>query len=162
MFKPFRKALNMVEKIVKNMRKIILALAITLFNANTGFAQKVTCVNDLKRFYTEYLSYLLSDEIKTDSIVKNYCTAELYKEWNKVVNEIGLYDPFTNGLCENAELMKSTLVVRKDSEGYVVSFNYLTWPDNKTKTESVIIYVNTNGKISHTKRPSDGYVIPEQ
>ena len=144
------------------MRKIILALAITLFNANTGFAQKVTCVNDLKRFYTEYLSYLLSDEIKTDSIVKNYCTAELYKEWNEIVNEIGLYDPFTNGLCENAELMKSTLVVRKDSEGYVVSFNYLTWPDNKTRTESVIIYVNTNGKISHTKRPLDGYMIPEK
>ena len=144
------------------MRKIILALAITLFNINTGFAQKVTCVNDLKSFYTEYLSYLLSDEIKTDSIVKNYCTAELYKEWNEIVNEIGLYDPFTNGLCENAELMKSTLVVRKDSEGYVVSFNYLTWPDNKTKTESVIIYVNANGKISHTKRPSDGYMIPEK
>ena len=159
MSKPVHKVLDMVEK---NMRKIILALAITLFNINTGFSQKVTCVNDLKRFYTEYLSYLLSDEIKTDSIVKNYCTAELYKEWNKVVNEIGLYDPFTNGLCENAELMKKTLVVKKEGNEYVVSFNYLTWPDNKTKTESVIIYVNANGKISHTKRPSDGLMIPEK
>ena len=117
---------------------------------------------DLKKFYTEYLSYLLSDEIKTDSIVKNYCTSELYKEWNEIVNEIGLYDPFTNGLFEDAELMKSTLVIKKEGNEYVVSFNYLTWPDNKTKTESVIIYVNTNGKISHTKRPSDGYMIPEQ
>jgi hypothetical protein len=144
------------------MRKIILALAITLFNANTGFAQKVTCVNDLKRFYTEYLSYLLSDEIKTDSIVKNYCTKELYKEWNKVVNEIGLYDPFTNGIFDDVDLMKSTLVIKKEGNEYVVSFNYLTWPDNKTKTESVIIYVNTNGKISHTKRPSDGYMSPEK
>ena len=159
MSKPVHKVLDMVEK---NMRKIILALAITLFNINTGFSQKVTCVNDLKRFYTEYLSYLLSDEIKTDSIVKNYCTAELYKEWNEIVNEIGLYDPFTNGLCENAELMKKTLVVKKEGNEYVVSFNYLTWPDNKTKTESVIIYVNANGKISHTKRPSDGLMIPEK
>jgi len=159
MSKPVHKVLDMVEK---NMRKIILALAITLFNANTGFAQKVTCVNDLKRFYTEYLSHFVSDGIKTDSIVKNYCTKEFYKEWNEIVNEKGLYDPFTNGIFDDEDLMKSTLVVRKDSEGYVVSFNYLTWPDNKTKTESVIIYVNTNGKISHTKRPSDGYMIPEK
>lgn len=150
-----------IRKIARNkMRQIILILAITLFNANTGFAQKVTCVNDLKRFYTEYLSYLLSDDIKTDSLVKNYCTKGLYKEWNEVVNEIGLYDPFTNGLSESADLMKKTLVVKKEGNEYVVSFNYLTWPDNKTKTESVIIYVNANGKISHTKRPSDGYMSP--
>jgi hypothetical protein len=131
-------------------------------SATTCNAQTITSTNDLKRFYTEYLSYLLSDEIKTDSIVKNYCTAELYKEWNKVVNEIGLYDPFTNGIFDDVDLMKSTLVIKKEGNEYVVSFNYLTWPDNKTKTESVIIYVNTNGKISHTKRPSDGYMSPEK
>ena len=42
MFMPFRKVLDMVEKKIKNMRKIILALAITLFNINTGFAQNNT------------------------------------------------------------------------------------------------------------------------
>ena len=141
------------------MRKILLI--ISLFFCISYCDAQVSNKEDLKKFYTEYLSYLLSDEIKTDSIVKNYCTAELYKEWNKVVNEIGLYDPFTNGIFDDEDLMKSTLVVRKDSEGYVVSFNYLTWPDNKTKTERVIIYVNANGKISHTKRPSEGYMIPE-
>lgn len=135
-------------------------LFLLFFGLATCEAQ-ISNKEDLKKFYTEYLSYLLSDEIKTDSIVKNYCTAELYKEWNEIVNEIGLYDPFTNGLCENAELMKSTLVIKKEGNEYVVSFNYLTWPDNKTKTESVIIYVNANGKISHTKRPSDGYMISE-
>ena len=146
------------------MRKIYnyFLIACFILSATTCNAQTITSTNDLKKFYTEYLSYLLSDEIKTDSIVKNYCTKELYKEWNKVVNEIGLYDPFTNGLSENAELMKKTLVVKKEGNEYVVSFNYLTWPDNKTKTESVIIYVNTNGKISHTKRPSDGYMSPEK
>ena len=146
---------------MKKIYNYILTICFVL-SATTCNAQTITSTNDLKRFYTEYLSYLLSDEIKTDSIVKNYCTAELYKEWNKVVNEIGLYDPFTNGIFDDEDLMKSTLFVRKDSEGYVVSFNYLTWPDNKTKTESVIIYVNTNGKISHTKRPSDGYMSPEK
>ena len=131
-------------------------------SATTCNAQTITSASDLKSFYTEYLSHFVSDGIKTDSIVKNYCTKEFYKEWNEIVNEIGLYDPFTNGLSENAELMKKTLVVKKEGNEYVVSFNYLTWPDNKTKTESVIIYVNTNGKISHTKRPSDGYMSPEK
>ena len=146
------------------MKKIYNYILIVCFilSATTCNAQTITSTNDLKRFYTEYLSYLLSDEIKTDSIVKNYCTAELYKEWNKVVNEIGLYDPFTNGIFDDEDLMKSTLVIKKEGNEYVVSFNYLTWPDNKTKTESVIIYVNTNGKISHTKRPSDGYMSPEK
>ena len=142
------------------MRKILLI--ISLFFCISYCDAQVSNKEDLKKFYTEYLSYLLSDEIKTDSIVKNYCTAELYKEWNKVVNEIGLYDPFTNGIFDDEDLMKSTLVIKKEGNEYVVSFNYLTWPDNKTKTESVIIYVNTNGKISHTKRPSDGYMSPEK
>ncbi len=143
------------------MNRLFFSLFLLFCGLATCEAQ-ISNKEDLKKFYTEYLSYLLSDEIKTDSIVKNYCTAELYKEWNEIVNEIGLYDPFTNGLCENVELMKSTLVIKKEGNEYVVSFNYLTWPDNKTKTESVIIYVNANGKISHTKRPSDGYMIPEQ
>ena len=146
------------------MRKIYnyILIACFILLATTCNAQTITSASDLKSFYTEYLSHFVSDGIKTDSIVKKYCTKEFYKEWNEIVNEKGLYDPFTNGIFDDEDLMKSTLVVRKDSEGYVVSFNYLTWPDNKTKTESVIIYVNTNGKISHTKRPSDGYMIPEQ
>ena len=143
------------------MNRLFFSFFLLFFGLATCEAQ-ISNKEDLKKFYTEYLSYLLSDEIKTDSIVKNYCTSELYKEWNEIVNEIGLYDPFTNGLFEDAELMKSTLVIKKEGNEYVVSFNYLTWPDNKTKTESVIIYVNANGKISHTKRPSDGYMIPEQ
>jgi hypothetical protein len=73
-----------------------------------------------------------------------------------MVNEKGLYDPFTNGFVDDLKLMKNTLVVRKKRHNYVVSFNYLAWPDVKTKTESVIVYVNANGKISHTKRASDG------
>ncbi|MBR2185423.1 MAG: hypothetical protein IJ897_08405 [Prevotella sp.] len=142
------------------MKKILLIISLC-FCISYCDAQ-VSNKEDLKKFYTEYLSYFVSDGIKTDSIVKNYCTKELYKEWNEVVNEIGLYDPFTNGIFDDEDLMKKTLVVKKEGNEYVVSFNYLTWPDNKTKTESVIIYVNANGKISHTKRPSDGYMIPEK
>ena len=141
------------------MRKILLI--ISLFFCISYCDAQVSNEEDLKRFYTEYLSSFVSDGIKTDSIVKNYCTKELYKEWNRVVNEIGLYDPFTNGICDDEDLMKKTLVIKKEGNEYVVSFNYLRrWPDNKTETESVIIYVNTKGKISHTKRPSDGYMTP--
>ena len=141
------------------MRKILLI--ISLFFCISYCDAQVSNKEDLKKFYTEYLSYFVSDGIKTDSIVKNYCTAELYKEWNEIVNEKGLYDPFTNGIFDDEDLMKSTLVIKKEGNEYVVSFNYLTWPDNKTKTESVIIYVNANGKISHTKRPTDGYMTHE-
>ena len=133
-----------------------------LLNIGNIMAQKITNENDLKNFYIEYLSNLLSNEVKTDSLVKAYCTKELYTEWDEVVNKIGLYDPFTNGVCDNTEMMKKTLVVKKDSDGYSVSFDYLTWPDNKTVTESVIIFVNADGKISHTKRPLDGYMTPSK
>src|SRR5574344_2282094 len=140
------------------MKKTILILIITLLNISNALAQRITDVKDLKKFYTEYFSYILqiSDEPKLDSLVKTYCTKEFHKAWNEDVNEIGLYDPLTNGFGENPDLMKNTLVIKKESNSYIVSFNYLTWPDNKTMTESVIVYVNADGKISHTKRPSDG------
>ena len=146
------------------MRKIYnyILTACFILSATTCNAQTITSASDLKKFYTEYLSHFVSDGIKTDSIVKKYCTKEFYKEWNEIVNEIGLYDPFTNGIFDDEDLMKKTLVIKKEGNEYVVSFNYLTWPDNKTKTESVIIYVNANGKISHTKRPTDGYMTPEK
>lgn len=98
------------------MKKIIFLLSL-FFGLATCNAQ-VSNEEDLKRFYTEYLSHFVSDGIKTDSIVKNYCTKEFYKEWNEIVNEKGLYDPFTNGIFDDEDLMKSTLVVRKNGEGY--------------------------------------------
>ncbi|MDE5570474.1 MAG: hypothetical protein K2I86_00205, partial [Prevotella sp.] len=81
--------------------------------------------------------------------------------WNEDVNEIGLYDPLTNGFCDDYNMMKTPLSGREEDNYYIVSFNYLTWPDKKTQTESVIVYVNSDGKISHTKRPSDGYMTPD-
>src|SRR5574344_777368 len=138
------------------MKKTILILTILLSTILNVSAQTITNAEELKRFYTEYLSVLGSNGRKMDSLVKTYCTKEFHKAWNREVNEIGLYDPLTNGFCGNPDLMKNTLVIKKESNSYVVSFNYLTWPDNKTMTESVIVYVNADGKISHTKRPSDG------
>lgn len=139
------------------MKKAILFLAITLQNICNSFAQKITNEKELKNFYTEYSSNLFSS--KVDSIVKAYCTKELYEAWYTDVTEIGLYDPLTNGACEDSETMRNSLVVRKESDGYVVSFDYSTW-DDKTATETVKIYVNADGKISHTKRVSDGLIIP--
>ena len=144
------------------MKKTILILAILLSTIQNVSAQTITNAEGLKRFYTEYLSVLGSNGTKLDSLVRIYCTKEFYKAWNREVCEIGLYDPLTNGFCDDQELMKNTLVIKKESNSYVVSFNYLTWPDNKTMTESVIVYVNADGKISHTKRPSDGLLIPEE
>ena len=77
------------------------------------------------------------------------------------IENFDLQDITTPG-CDDLDFMKNTLVVKKENDSYVVSFNYLTWPDNKTMCESVIVYVNSDGKISHTKRPSDGYMIPEE
>ena len=60
------------------------------------------------------------------------------------------------------DLLKKTVAVCKEGDHYVVSFKYLNWPENNMLIESVIIYVNKEGKISHTKRPSDGLVIPSK
>lgn len=154
--------LTQVFQKTRIMKKKVLTWAIFLSAVLNVSAQKTTNAEELKRFYTEYLSNLVSNNTKTDSLVKAYCTKELYAAWNEIVNEIGLYDPFTNGFCDDLDFMKNTLVVKKENDGYVVSFNYLTWPDNKTMCESVIVYVNSDGKISHTKRPSDVYMIPEE
>ena len=141
------------------MRKAILIIAVTLLNICNVFAQKITNEKELKNFYIEYLSMDSKEtEAQADSLVRSYCTKELYDAWNTDVNEVGLYDPLTNGYFD--DLMKKTLVVKKESDHYVVSFKYSTWRDNKIKEESIIIYVNTDGKISHTKRPSDGYITP--
>ena len=156
MSKPVHKVLDMVEK---NMRKIILALAITLFNINTGFAQ-IFNKEDLKEFYIQYCSYAFDDS-KLDSLFTIYCTEPLRKELNKeIIN--GLYDSFTEGYCDDYEVVKNTLSVEKKNDYYVVSFYFETWPEKKKKDINVIIYVDKNGLISHIKRPSDGYMIPEK
>ena len=144
------------------MKKAILILTMTLLNIGNIMAQKITNENDLKNFYMEYFSFdTVETEAQADSLVNAYCTKELYTAWNREVNEVGLYDPLTNGFGD-FETMRKTLVVKKETDCYVVSFNYVTWFDNKTLTESVIIYVNADGKISHTKRPEDGLVIPSE
>ena len=142
------------------MKKAILILTMALLNIGNVLAQKITNENDLKKFYLEYFSFnTIETQAKADSLVKAYCTKELYTAWHEDVYEIGLYDPLTNGFGD-FETMRKTLVVKKETDCYVVSFNYVTWFDNKTLTESVIIYVNADGKISHTKRPLDGYMTP--
>lgn len=144
------------------MKRTILIWAIFLSAVFGVSAQKITNADELKKFYTEYLSVLGTDGKRMDSLVVAYCTKELHAAWNREVNEIGVYDPFTNGIFDDLDFLKNTLVVKKEGDSYVVSFNYLTWPDNKTMCESVIIYVNADGKISHTKRPLDGYMTPEE
>ena len=143
------------------MKRIILFLVVIISNLLCISAQKITNKDDLKKFYMNYLtlSQNASDDAKLNNLLEVFCTKELYTAWNRDVNEIGLYDPFTNGYFDDIDLMKRTLIVRKEKEYFVVSFNYLTW-DDKTKTESVLIYINSEGKISHTVRPSDNYWTP--
>lgn len=73
-------------------------------------AQKITNAEELKRFYTEYFTYSvnLSDQSKIKALITDYCTQQFAKAWNEDVNEIGLYDPLTDGACENQDLMKNT------------------------------------------------------
>lgn len=146
------------------MKKLIIFLTILLSNILNLSAQKITNAGDLKEFYLKYLTYSIkvSDERKQDSLVTVYSTQELYKAWNEDYNEIGLYDPFTNGVGENIDLMKRTLAVKRENNHYVVSFGCLTWPENKFVLENVVVYVNPEGKISHTVRPIDGYMTPSK
>ena len=68
------------------MKKTVLTWAIFLSVVLNVSAQKTTNAEELKRFYTEYLSNLVSNNTKTDSLVKAYCTKELYAAWNEIVN----------------------------------------------------------------------------
>ncbi len=88
------------------MKKTILILTILLSTTLNVSAQKITNAEELKRFYTEYLSVMDSNGTKADSLVRIHCTKEFHKAWNEDVNEIGLYDPLTNGFGENPDLMK--------------------------------------------------------
>lgn len=142
------------------MKKIIWIIAL-LFNYINLQAQSISNVSMLEIFYNNYFTYCATNDARLDSLITSNCTPAFAQAWNKDVNEIGLYDPLTNGYCENYDMMKSSLSVQKETDHYIVSFHYLTWPDNHTQTEKVIIFVNKNGKISHTKRPSDGYMTPD-
>lgn len=144
------------------MKKIILVLIAIAFSAGNIFAQKITSAAELKTFYVKYFMWGTSViyEQKQDSLVAAYCTKELYAAWNREVNLIGLYDPFTNGALID-DLSIRTLDVRKENDYYVVSYHFMaTGMKRREVTETVIIYVNQKGKISHTKRPSDGMLIP--
>lgn len=151
-------AIKFTDKYEKNMSIMIFIL----INISTVLAQKITCVSELKQFYISYFTYCISDNNKLDSLINTCCTQDFAKAWRQDVNETGLYDPLTNGFCDDYVMMRNTLSIRK-SEGnsYIVTFDYLTWPNNDKKSESVIVYVNENGKIRHTKRPSDGYLTPD-
>lgn len=142
------------------MKKMFVTTAM-LFCILHLSASKINNAEDLKRFYVEYCTYI-HDDAKLDSLLRASCTKELVKEWYELVVSIGLYDPFTNGICDDFELTKKTVAVHKERDYYVVSFKYLNWPEDNMLTESVIIYVNKEGKISHTKRPSDGYMTPSK
>lgn len=123
-------------------------------------AQGIKNEKDLTQFYVCYLSNIFDDN-KLDSLLSECCTKEFIVAWNEHVNEIGLYDPFTNGISDDYDFIKKTLKIRKEENQYVVSFCYLTWPDNITKNVSVIVHVNNNGRICRVVRPTDGYSVPE-
>ena len=116
---------------------------------------------DLKNFYTKYLSD--SSDAPMDMLVSKYCTSMLYKQWNEIVNEIGLYDPFTLGYFDDYEFIKKTIVIKeKDPKiKYEVSFKVHESPNDKIETVSVIIYVEENGKIYKIVRSKDGYAVED-
>lgn len=143
------------------MKKYISIIAICLSFMFDASAQKITNAGDLKKYYMEYLSNLVSDKVKTNALVKAYCTQKLYAAWNEDVNEIGVYDPFTNGYHDPV-MTRKTLQIQNKNDIYMVSFDYQTWPDNKTETEKILVFINSDGKIWQTKRPSDGYVTPNE
>ena len=77
------------------MKKVFL-LAVLILQFLSISAQKITCADSLKVFYTNYFTYdiELEDENRLNSLVLLYCTKDFYAAWYEDVYDIGLYDPF--------------------------------------------------------------------
>mgnify|MGYP004578651089 CR=1 FL=1 len=75
------------------MKKLFMTAAM-LFCILPLSAQKINNAEDLKKFYTEYCTYIdnISGRNKLDSLLTTSCTKELVKEWHELVDSIGLYD----------------------------------------------------------------------
>ena len=116
------------------MKKVIL-LVVFISQFLSISAQKITCADSLKVFYTNYFTYdvKLEDENRLNSLVSLYCTKGFYNAWFEDV----------------------------EKDYYLVSFKFHGWQGDINMI-TVYVYVNADGKISHTKRPSDGYMTPGQ
>lgn len=146
------------------MKKIIL-LASLLLQILCVSAQKINCADSLKVFYTKYLTYDVGTEYneRQKSLVSSCSTKDLYDAWYEDVHEVGLYDPLTLGggaTPDDLDFVKESLSVMTEKDYYVVSFAFHGWQGDINKIV-VNVYVNAEGKISHTKRPSDGYMTPD-
>lgn len=146
--------------------KRLFILAVIILQLISVSAQKITCADSLKVFYTNYFTYNieLEDENRPESIVALYSTKDFYNAWYEDVCSIGLYDPLTEGICptsEDLEFMKESLSVNREKDYYLVSFKYHGWQEVINQI-TVYVYIDTDGKICHTKRPSDGYMTPEK
>lgn len=147
------------------MKKVII-LVVFISQFLSIPAQKITCADSLKVFYTNYFTYdvELEDENRLNSLVSLYCTKGFYNAWFEDVYDIGLYDPLTQGsgsTSEDLEFIKKSLSVKREKDYYLVSFKFHGWQGDINMI-TVYVYVNADGKISHTKRPSDGYMTPGQ
>lgn len=147
------------------MKKVFL-VAVLILHFLSVSAQKITCADSLKVFYIKYFTYdvgLECDSLQR-SLVLSYCTNDFYTAWYEDVYDIGLYDPLTLGggaTPEDLEYVKESLSVIKENEFYVVSFRFHGWQGDINKI-TVYVIINAEGKISHTKRPSDGYMTPKK
>lgn len=137
-----------------------MSIALT-FCTLSLLAQNVSRLKKVEQFYTDYFTLWAAYDARVDSLVMSNCTPEFVKAWQYDVREKGLYDPLTNGCCDDFNMMRRSLRIQEKDGSYIVSFNYLAWPTEDICTESVIVFLNAEGKISHTKRPSDGYMTPD-
>ena len=147
------------------MRNIII-IAVYVLQTISISAQSIKCADDLKKFYIDYFTYSVDSalEIQFDSVVVVNCTKDFYDAWHEDMYEIGSYDPLTEGAGgttkEDLFFTINSIVIEKEEDYYVASFAFHDWLDNSVAVISVIVYINEEGKIRCTKRPSDGYVTP--
>lgn len=144
--------------------KNIFLLVLLILQISSASAQKITCADSLKVFYTKYLTYDVGTEYieRQKSLVSSCSTKDFYNAWYEDVHEVGLYDPLTSGggaTPDDLDFVRKNLSVMKEKDYYVVLFSFHGWQGDINKIV-VNVYVDAEGKISKTKRPSDGYMTP--
>ena len=147
------------------MKKFLL-FAVLVLQFISVSAKKITSADSLRVFYTQYflLDVKLEDENQLNLLVSSSSTQDFYTAWYKDVYDIGLYDPLTRGAggdSKDVDFMIKSLSVIKEKDYYTVSFKFHGWQGNINEY-TVYVYVNKEGKISHTRRPTDGYITPEE
>jgi hypothetical protein len=156
-----------------NMKKNLFISICTLF-ALFSSAQNQISHNNLpstredktgyvKSFYKEYITYLYTDEHKKDSLITNYCSADL-KEIVQSTLEKDDYNFLLDG-WGGSDIDPNSVEVNNLGKGkYNVLFKVYHHFGDDTVSVNIWVIVSddrgANAKIEQVIRQSDNYAVP--